>query len=191
MHTSSGEGQVVDDSLLQLKPSPPSVFREKLLDPMVMEAHLKMRMYDVAEGSSTLQATTPLPVANHLHSKEKTRDNQPNVEDVQTPLIVRSAPDPSSPPPPPRKTSPPTSAISPPHCPRRLPSPNAGAAPRQTRTYRSLSAIWCGASADARPPLRLLLQGTDFVLPSLKPREKSAEKLREMQERREYAELVI
>ncbi|TVU31532.1 hypothetical protein EJB05_23219, partial [Eragrostis curvula] len=62
--------------------------------------------------------------------------------------------------------------------------------------YRSLRAIWCGASADARPPLRLLLQGTEFVLPSPKPREKSAElkarleKLREMQERREYAELV-
>ncbi|KAK3157245.1 hypothetical protein QOZ80_2AG0118260 [Eleusine coracana subsp. coracana] len=63
-------------------------------------------------------------------------------------------------------------------------------------SYRSLRAIWCAASPDARPPLRDLLHGTEFVLRSPKPREKSAElkarleKLREMQERREYAELV-
>ncbi|RLN16312.1 uncharacterized protein C2845_PM02G18970 [Panicum miliaceum] len=62
--------------------------------------------------------------------------------------------------------------------------------------YRSLRAIWCAASPDARPPLRSLLRGADFVLPSPKPREKSdelkarLEKLREMQERKEYAELV-
>jgi hypothetical protein len=94
--------------------------------------------------------------------------------------------------------------------------------------YRSLRAIWCAVSLDARPPLRDLLQGTEFVLPSPKPREKvlrhfalrgcdpaeawvliptfgwvwlllllqsaelkaRLEKLREMQERREYAELV-
>ncbi|KAJ1296112.1 hypothetical protein BS78_01G274000 [Paspalum vaginatum] len=62
--------------------------------------------------------------------------------------------------------------------------------------YRSLRAIWCAASPDTRPPLRSLLRGADLVLPSPKPREKSdelkarLEKLREMQERREYAELV-
>lgn len=62
--------------------------------------------------------------------------------------------------------------------------------------YRSLRAIWCAASPDARPPLRSLLLGADFVLPSPKPREKNdelkarLEKLREMQERKEYAELV-
>ncbi|XP_062200169.1 uncharacterized protein LOC133902866 [Phragmites australis] len=62
--------------------------------------------------------------------------------------------------------------------------------------YRSLRAIWCASSPAARPPLRGLLRGTQFVLPSPKPREKSdelkarLEKLREMQERREYAELV-
>lgn len=38
--------------------------------------------------------------------------------------------------------------------------------------YRSLRAIWCAASPDARPPLRSLLRGADFVLPSPKPREK-------------------
>jgi len=62
--------------------------------------------------------------------------------------------------------------------------------------YRSLRAIWCAAPPDARPPLRGLLRGADFVLPSPKPREKSdelkarLEKLREMQERKEYAKLV-
>ncbi|KAL6642625.1 hypothetical protein ACP70R_020806 [Stipagrostis hirtigluma subsp. patula] len=62
--------------------------------------------------------------------------------------------------------------------------------------YRSLRAVWCAAPPDARPPLRQLLRGAEFVLPSPKPREKSdelkarLEKLREMQERREYAELV-
>ncbi|KAF0930826.1 hypothetical protein E2562_035403 [Oryza meyeriana var. granulata] len=62
--------------------------------------------------------------------------------------------------------------------------------------YRSLRDIWCAASPDARPPLRHLLEGTDFVLTSPKPREKSDElkarldKFREMQERREYADLV-
>ncbi|ONM00143.1 hypothetical protein Zm00014a_003943 [Zea mays] len=63
-------------------------------------------------------------------------------------------------------------------------------------SYRSLRAIWCATSPDTRPPLRDLLQGADFVLPSPKPREKSdelkarLEKLRETQERKEYAELV-
>uniref|UniRef100_A0A0D9XMV7 Uncharacterized protein n=1 Tax=Leersia perrieri TaxID=77586 RepID=A0A0D9XMV7_9ORYZ len=62
--------------------------------------------------------------------------------------------------------------------------------------YRSLREIWCAASPDTRPPLRRLLHSTEFLLPSPKPREKSDElkarldKLREMQERREYAELV-
>lgn len=63
-------------------------------------------------------------------------------------------------------------------------------------SYRSLRAIWCATSPDTRPPLRDLLQSADFVLPSPKPREKSdelkarLEKLRETQERKEYAELV-
>ncbi|GJM91572.1 hypothetical protein PR202_ga07955 [Eleusine coracana subsp. coracana] len=39
-------------------------------------------------------------------------------------------------------------------------------------SYRSLRAIWCAASPDARPPLRDLLHGTEFVLRSPKPREK-------------------
>lgn len=39
-------------------------------------------------------------------------------------------------------------------------------------SYRSLRAIWCATSPDTRPPLRDLLQGADFVLPSPKPREK-------------------
>ncbi|XP_051199178.1 uncharacterized protein [Lolium perenne] len=62
--------------------------------------------------------------------------------------------------------------------------------------YRSIRAIWCADSSPGRPPLRQLLQGAQFVLSSPKPREKSdelkarLEKLREMQERREYAELV-
>ncbi|CAN6305751.1 unnamed protein product [Urochloa humidicola] len=41
--------------------------------------------------------------------------------------------------------------------------------------YRTLRAVWCATSPDARPPLRSLLQGADFVLPSPKPREKSDE----------------
>ncbi|GJN20214.1 hypothetical protein PR202_gb07563 [Eleusine coracana subsp. coracana] len=95
-------------------------------------------------------------------------------------------------------------------------------------SYRSLRAIWCAASPDARPPLRDLLHGTEFVLRSPKPARRffvffcpswwcpdscgpakawvlipirlpllqsaelkaRLEKLREMQERREYAELV-
>uniref|UniRef100_A0A0E0CI79 Uncharacterized protein n=1 Tax=Oryza meridionalis TaxID=40149 RepID=A0A0E0CI79_9ORYZ len=62
--------------------------------------------------------------------------------------------------------------------------------------YRSLRDIWCAASPGARPPLRRLLHGADFLLSSPKPRDKSDElkarldKLREMQERKEYAELV-
>lgn len=62
--------------------------------------------------------------------------------------------------------------------------------------YRSIRAIWCADSSHGRPPLRQLLQGAQFVLSSPKPREKSdelkarLEKFREMQERREYAELV-
>uniref|UniRef100_A0A0E0JXJ6 Uncharacterized protein n=1 Tax=Oryza punctata TaxID=4537 RepID=A0A0E0JXJ6_ORYPU len=62
--------------------------------------------------------------------------------------------------------------------------------------YGSLRDIWCAASPAARPPLRRLLHGADFLLSSPKPREKSDElkarldKLREMQERKEYADLV-
>ncbi|XP_044971561.1 uncharacterized protein LOC123436370 [Hordeum vulgare subsp. vulgare] len=62
--------------------------------------------------------------------------------------------------------------------------------------YRSIRAIWCADCSRGRPPLRQLLQGAQFVLSSPKPREKSdelkarLEKLREMQERKEYAELV-
>uniref|UniRef100_A0ACD5U4H8 Uncharacterized protein n=1 Tax=Avena sativa TaxID=4498 RepID=A0ACD5U4H8_AVESA len=66
----------------------------------------------------------------------------------------------------------------------------------QAVPYRSIRAIWCADSSADRPPLRQLLQGAQFVLSSPKPREKSdelkarLEKLREMQERKEYAELV-
>jgi hypothetical protein len=38
--------------------------------------------------------------------------------------------------------------------------------------YRSIRAIWCADSSPARPPLRQLLQGAQFVLSSPKPREK-------------------
>ncbi|CAD6204608.1 unnamed protein product [Miscanthus lutarioriparius] len=63
-------------------------------------------------------------------------------------------------------------------------------------SYRALRTIWCANPPDTRPQLRDLLQGADFVLRSPKPREKSdqlkarLEKLREIQERKEYAELV-
>ncbi|XP_066376223.1 uncharacterized protein [Miscanthus floridulus] len=63
-------------------------------------------------------------------------------------------------------------------------------------SYRALRTIWCATPPDTRPQLRDLLQGAEFVLPSPKPREKSdqlkarLEKLREIQERKEYAELV-
>ncbi|KAB8086535.1 uncharacterized protein [Oryza sativa Japonica Group] len=69
-------------------------------------------------------------------------------------------------------------------------------AARSAVPYRSLRDIWCAASPGARPPLRRLLHGADFLLSSPKPRDKSDElkarldKLREMQERKEYAELV-
>ncbi|KQJ97959.1 uncharacterized protein LOC100838611 [Brachypodium distachyon] len=62
--------------------------------------------------------------------------------------------------------------------------------------YRSIRAIWCADSSPDRPPLRQLLRDAQFVLLSPKPREKSdelkarLEKLREMQERKEYADLV-
>ncbi|TVU37380.1 hypothetical protein EJB05_10691, partial [Eragrostis curvula] len=87
MRTSSHGGPVVDDGLLQFKCTPPFVAREKSLDPMVMEAHIMMRLCDVGEGSFTPQPDTPSPVANHFHIKEERRHIQPNV-DVQTPSIV-------------------------------------------------------------------------------------------------------
>lgn len=43
---------------------------------------------------------------------------------------------------------------------------------KPTVPYRSLRAIWCAASAETRPPLRGLLRGAEFVMPSPKPREK-------------------
>ncbi|XP_066385292.1 uncharacterized protein [Miscanthus floridulus] len=62
-------------------------------------------------------------------------------------------------------------------------------------TYRALRTIWCVTPPDTRPQLRDLLQGADFVLPSPKPVKSDQlkarlEKLREIQERKEYAELV-
>ncbi|XP_015896872.3 uncharacterized protein LOC107430544 [Ziziphus jujuba] len=62
--------------------------------------------------------------------------------------------------------------------------------------YKFLRAIWFASNVSARPKLIQLLAGSDFVLPSPKPREKSEElkarlsKLVDMVERREYQELV-
>lgn len=38
--------------------------------------------------------------------------------------------------------------------------------------YKSLRSIWCALPAPSRPSLRLLLDGSDFVFTSPKPREK-------------------
>ncbi|VVB15763.1 unnamed protein product [Arabis nemorensis] len=67
---------------------------------------------------------------------------------------------------------------------------------RNTVPYKLLRAIWAGSDPSTRPDLSGLFSGSDFVFTSPKPREKSEElklrllKLREIAERKEYAELV-
>ncbi|KAL0728864.1 hypothetical protein Bca4012_024957 [Brassica carinata] len=67
---------------------------------------------------------------------------------------------------------------------------------RNTVPYKFLRAIWTGSDPSTRPDLLGLFSGSDFVFTSPKPREKSEElklrllKLREIAERKEYAELV-
>ncbi|KAJ1693492.1 hypothetical protein LUZ63_010190 [Rhynchospora breviuscula] len=62
--------------------------------------------------------------------------------------------------------------------------------------YKSLRTVWSALPASSRPSLLLLLDGSDFVFTSPKPRQKSEElkarlkKLAELAEQREYAELV-
>ncbi|KAK1275593.1 hypothetical protein QJS04_geneDACA001778 [Acorus gramineus] len=69
-------------------------------------------------------------------------------------------------------------------------------ASESTVPYKSLRRIWSLTPSSARPGLLRLFSGSDFVLPSPKPREKSEElkerlrKLSEMAERRAYEELV-
>ncbi|CAH8329056.1 unnamed protein product [Eruca vesicaria subsp. sativa] len=68
--------------------------------------------------------------------------------------------------------------------------------PRKTVPYKLLRAIWTGSDPSTRPELLGLFSGSEFVFTSPKPREKSEElklrllKLREVAERKEYAELV-
>nr|VDD17416.1 unnamed protein product [Brassica rapa] len=67
---------------------------------------------------------------------------------------------------------------------------------RNTVPYNLLRAIWTGSDPSTRPALLGLFSGSGFVFTSPKPREKSEElklrllKLREIAERKEYAELV-
>ncbi|KFK26893.1 hypothetical protein AALP_AA8G307300 [Arabis alpina] len=67
---------------------------------------------------------------------------------------------------------------------------------RNTVPYKLLRAIWTGSDPSTRPDLLGVFSGSDFVFTSPKPREKSEElklrlvKLREIAERKEYAELV-
>ncbi|XP_056850092.1 uncharacterized protein LOC108825660 isoform X2 [Raphanus sativus] len=62
--------------------------------------------------------------------------------------------------------------------------------------YKLLRAIWTGSDPSTRPDLLALFSGSGFVFTSPKPREKSEElklrllKLRDIAERKEYAELV-
>ncbi|KAG2280717.1 hypothetical protein Bca4012_049143 [Brassica carinata] len=68
--------------------------------------------------------------------------------------------------------------------------------PRNTVPYKLLRAIWTGSDPSTRPDLLGLFSGSGFVFTSPKPREKSEElklrllKLRDIAERKEYAELV-
>ncbi|XP_044501498.1 uncharacterized protein LOC123222667 [Mangifera indica] len=65
-----------------------------------------------------------------------------------------------------------------------------------TLPYKSIRNIWLASSPSARPELLHLFSGSEFVLNSPKPREKSEElkarlrKLAEIAERNEYRELV-
>ncbi|KAG7534004.1 hypothetical protein ISN45_Aa08g015880 [Arabidopsis thaliana x Arabidopsis arenosa] len=67
---------------------------------------------------------------------------------------------------------------------------------KNTVPYKLLRAIWTGSDPLTRPDLLGLFSGSDFVFTSPKTREKSEElklrllKLREIAERKEYAELV-
>ncbi|KAG7537703.1 hypothetical protein ISN44_As13g015660 [Arabidopsis suecica] len=67
---------------------------------------------------------------------------------------------------------------------------------KNTVPYKLLRAIWTGSDPLTRPDLLGLFSGSYFVFTSPKPREKSEElklrllKLREIAERKEYAELV-
>jgi hypothetical protein len=67
---------------------------------------------------------------------------------------------------------------------------------KNTIPYKLLRAIWTGSDPSTRPDLLGLFSGSNFVFTSPKPREKSEElklrlvKLREIAERKEYAELV-
>ncbi|WOK96034.1 hypothetical protein Cni_G04741 [Canna indica] len=68
--------------------------------------------------------------------------------------------------------------------------------PQSSVSYQSLRSIWSALPPADRPALRVLFAGADFVFSSPKPREKSEElkerlrKLAELEERREYQELV-
>ncbi|XP_010482680.1 PREDICTED: uncharacterized protein LOC104761308 [Camelina sativa] len=67
---------------------------------------------------------------------------------------------------------------------------------KNTVPYKLLRAIWTGSDPSTRPDLLGLFSGSEFVFNSPKPREKSEElklrllKLKEIAERKEYAELV-
>ncbi|KAK8484117.1 hypothetical protein V6N13_122621 [Hibiscus sabdariffa] len=68
--------------------------------------------------------------------------------------------------------------------------------PATNASYRQIRSLWIASNVETRPRLISLFSGSNFVLTSPKPREKSEElrerlrKLKEQAERREYQELV-
>ncbi|XVE65312.1 hypothetical protein DITRI_Ditri07aG0170900 [Diplodiscus trichospermus] len=67
---------------------------------------------------------------------------------------------------------------------------------RTSAPYKHIRSIWVGSNVETKPGLISLFSGSNFVLSSPKPREKSEElkerlrKLKEIAERKEYQELV-
>uniref|UniRef100_A0A1D1Y9E8 Retinoblastoma-related protein 1 n=1 Tax=Anthurium amnicola TaxID=1678845 RepID=A0A1D1Y9E8_9ARAE len=88
------------------------------------------------------------------------------------------------------------SAVEDPHLPPGLRELASDLSFQTSISYGSLRAIWLSSEPSRRPPLCLLFSGSEFVLDSPKPREKSEElkerlkKLSEMAERKTYQELI-
>ncbi|XP_021827781.1 uncharacterized protein LOC110768364 [Prunus avium] len=89
-----------------------------------------------------------------------------------------------------------TSASTDPHLSQELQQIASNLSSKPNVPYKSLRALWLASNVSTRPQLVQLFSGSEFVLTSPKPREKSEElkarlqKLAEILERNAYAELV-
>jgi hypothetical protein len=81
-HNSSGTGTIVDDDLLHIRHNSPITVRERLLDPMLLEALLMNQRSNAGWSSSPSPSSTATPqliINHHFPTKE-----------IKTPKLLRS-----------------------------------------------------------------------------------------------------